>query len=230
MEWVLFMEVWKKGTGDMKVLVTGFDPFAGEAVNPSMEVLKGLADQIDGAQIERLELPTVFGQSAQVLAEGMERIQPDLLISLGQAGGRTGLSLERVAINVDDARIPDNAGQQPIDQAIQEGGPAAYFSTLPIKAMVKAIHQVGLPAWVSNSAGTFVCNHLMYQALYLVDQAYPGVRAGFIHVPYLMDQVVDKPCQAAMSLADMVKGLEAAIQGALGQLQGDIQALGGQLH
>lgn len=145
----------------MKILVTGFDPFGGESMNPAIEAVKLLPDTIAGADIVKLEIPTVFHKSAQVVREKMQEIQPDVVLNIGQAGGRTGLTPERVAINQDDARIEDNDGNQPIDAPIQEDGQPAYFSKLPIKAMVEAIHQTGLPASVSNSAGTFVCNHII---------------------------------------------------------------------
>ena len=147
----------------MKVLVTGFEPFGGEKVNPALEAIKGLPAEIHGAEVRWLEVPTVFHKSAQVLEEEMNRYQPDFVLCIGQAGGRSSLTPERVAINQDDARIPDNEGNQPIDLPIRSDGASAYFSSLPIKAMVQAIKKEGLPASVSNTAGTFVCNHLMYQ-------------------------------------------------------------------
>ena len=182
----------------MKILVTGFDPFGGESMNPAIEAVKLLPDTIAGAEIVKLEIPTVFHKSAQVVREKMQEIQPDVVLNIGQAGGRTGLTPERVAINQDDARIEDNDGNQPIDAPIQEDGQPAYFSKLPIKAMVEAIHQAGLPASVSNTAGTFVCNHIMYQTLYLVDKEFPQAKAGFMHIPFMTEQVVDKPTMASM--------------------------------
>lgn len=215
----------------MKILVTGFDPFGGESINPALEAVKKLPSTIDGADVQWLEIPTVFYKSADVLAAKMREYQPDVVLCVGQAGGRTGLTPERVAINQDDARIPDNEGQQPIDCVIREDGAAAYFSSLPIKAMVRAIHQAGLPASVSNTAGTFVCNHLMYQVLYLVDKQFPNVKAGFIHIPFMMEQVVDKPNTAAMNLSDITRGLEAAIQAIVAYAdKKDIQAVGGETH
>lgn len=214
----------------MKILVTGFDPFGGEPVNPALESVKKLPTVIHGAQVKWVEIPTVFHKSAQVLEEQMKSYQPDVVLCIGQAGGRTGLTPERVAINQDDARIPDNEGNQPIDVPIREDGAPAYFSTLPIKAMVKAIQDVGLPASVSNTAGTFVCNHLMYQALYLVDKQFPQVKAGFMHIPFMMEQVVNKPNTAAMSLLDISRGIEAAIGAIVDYHDGDIQAVGGATH
>ena len=150
----------------MKILVTGFDPFGGEKVNPALEAVKLLPKEIHGAEIHWVEIPTVFYKAAEVLETAIVRFQPDAVLCIGQAGGRASLTPERIAINQDDARIPDNQGNQPIDTPIRLDGQAAYFSTLPIKAMVQAIKEEGLPATVSNTAGTFVCNHLMYQALY----------------------------------------------------------------
>ena len=169
----------------MKILVTGFDPFGGEKVNPALEAVKSLPYEINGAELHWAVIPTVFYKSAEVLEAEIVRYQPDVVLCIGQAGGRAGLTPERVAINQDDARIPDNQGNQPIDTPIRLDGEAAYFSTLPIKAMVQAIKEVGLPATVSNTAGTFVCNHLMYQALYLADKKFPNMRAGFMHIPYM---------------------------------------------
>ncbi|KXT77955.1 pyroglutamyl-peptidase I [Streptococcus sp. DD13] len=213
----------------MKILVTAFEPFGGEAINPALEAVKRLPQTIKGAQISWLQVPTVFGESAEILAQAISDQRPDAVLCVGQAGGRMGLSPERVAINLDDARIPDNKGQQPLDQPIQPDGPAAYFSTLPIKAMVQAIKKAGIPASVSNSAGTFVCNHLMYQALYLADQAYPEMRAGFLHIPYLLEQVLEKSQTPAMGLEDIIRGLEAAI-GAIVTYSKDLQIAGGALH
>ncbi|MCW6674764.1 pyroglutamyl-peptidase I [Aerococcaceae bacterium NML130460] len=215
----------------MKILVTGFDPFGGEAINPALEAIKRLPKTIAGAAVEVLEVPTVFHKSAEVVAAKMRSYQPDVVLCIGQAGGRTGLTPERVAINQDDARIPDNEGNQPIDVAIQADGQAAYFTTLPIKAMVEAIHQVGLPASVSNSAGTFVCNHIMYQVLYLVDKEFPQTKAGFMHIPFMMEQVVDKPNQPAMSLTDITRGIEAAITAIVEfHNKDDLAIIGGETH
>ena len=214
----------------MKILVTGFDPFGGEKVNPALEAVKSLPSVIHGAEIRWVEIPTVFYQSAEVLEAEIVRYQPDVVLCIGQAGGRAGLTPERVAINQDDARIPDNQGNQPIDTPIRLDGEAAYFSTLPIKAMVQAIKEVGLPATVSNTAGTFVCNHLMYQALYLADKKFPNVRAGFMHIPYMTEQVINKPNTASMNLVDIVKGIEAAIGAIVDHKDKDLKLVGGTTH
>ena len=214
----------------MKILVTGFDPFGGEKVNPALEVVKSLPSVIHGAEIRWVEIPTVFYKSAEVLETAIVRYQPDAVLCIGQAGGRTSLTPERVAINQDDARIPDNQGNQPIDTPIRLDGQAAYFSTLPIKAMVQAIKEEGLPATVSNTAGTFVCNHLMYQALYLADKKFPHMRAGFMHIPYMTEQVINKPNTASMNLTDIVRGIEAAIGAIVDYKDKDIKLVGGATH
>ena len=203
------------------VLVTGFDAFCGEKTNPSWEICTQLPKSIAGLRIETARVPCEFRRAIEVVAEAIERHRPSLVVCLGQAGGRAHLSVERVAINVDDARVEDNAGSRPIDEPIAASGPPAYFATLPIKAMVEGMRSAGVPAEVSNSAGTYVCNHLMYGVLhYLANRTPPPlgggqgegrVRAGFIHVPFSEVQVIDKPAVAAMSLATMVKGVEAGI-------------------
>ena len=214
----------------MKILVTGFDPFGGDKVNPALEAVKSLPSVIHGAEIRWVEIPTVFYKSAEVLEAEIVLYQPDVVLCIGQAGGRASLTPERVAINQDDARIPDNQGNQPIDTPIRLDGEAAYFSTLPIKAMVQAINEVGLPATVSNTAGTFVCNHLMYQALYLADKKFPNMRAGFMHIPYMTEQVVNKPNTASMCLRDIVRGIEAAIGAVVDYKDKDLKIVGGATH
>ncbi|HFI0255622.1 TPA: pyroglutamyl-peptidase I [Streptococcus suis] len=215
----------------MKIVVTGFDPFDKEVINPALEVVKQLPDRIAGAEIIKLQVPTVFHKSAAVLEDKMRECQPDVVLCIGQAGGRAELTPERVAINQDDARIADNEGQQPIDVPIREDGKTAYFSTLPIKAMVEAIRQAGLPASVSNTAGTFVCNHLMYQALYLAEKEFPRTKAGFLHIPFLPEQVVNKSGVASMSLADMVKGVTVAIAAIVEYAdKEDVKTVGGATH
>ena len=214
----------------MKVLVTGFDPFGGEKLNPALEAIKSLPSEIQGVEVRWLEVPTVFYKSAKILEEEIRIYQPDIVLCIGQAGGRKGLTPERVAINQDDARIQDNEGNQPIDRPIQLDGPPAYFSSLPIKAMVQAIKEEGLPASVSNTAGTFVCNHLMYQVLYLVEKEFPTIKAGFMHIPYMMEQVIDKPNTPAMDLVDIVRGIEAAIRATIEYGDKDLKLVGGETH
>ena len=214
----------------MKILVTGFDPFGGEKVNPALEAVKLLPKEIHGVEVHWAEIPTVFYQSAEILEAEIVRYQPDVVLCVGQAGGRASLTPERVAINQDDARIPDNQGNQPIDEPIRMDGDAAYFSSLPIKAMVKSIKSEGLPATVSNTAGTFVCNHLMYQALYLADKKFPHMRAGFMHIPYMTEQVLNKPNTASMCLTDIVRGIEAAIRAIVDYKDKDLKLVGGTTH
>ena len=169
--------------------------------------------QIGGLLVEAVQLPCVFGQALQALEEALARTAPHLVLALGQAGGRVDLSLERVAINVDDARIADNAGAQPIDQAVQPDGPAAYFSTLPIKAMVAAMRAAGLPASVSQSAGTFVCNHVFYGLMHRL-RSRPEVRGGFMHLPLLPEQAARQNGTASLPLATMVEGVRVALEAA----------------
>lgn len=215
----------------MKILITGFDPFGGEAINPALEAVKLLPDTIGGAQIIKAEIPTVFGKSAVIVAEKIDAHQPDVVLNIGQAGGRFAISPERVAINIDDARIPDNEGNQPVDEVIQGQGQPAYFTQLPIKAMVEAMKAAGIPAAVSNTAGTFVCNHIMYQVQYMIDTQYPAIKGGFIHVPFIPQQVVDKAGQPAMSLADIATGLEAAVSAIVEfSDKDDLKAIGGAIH
>ena len=192
----------------MKIIVTGFDPFGGEKINPSIECVKALPE-IEGVDLFRVELPTVFKESAKRLNEAINEVKPDAVLSVGQAGGRPGITMERIAINVDDARIPDNISQQPIDETIQTEGAAAYFSTLPIKRIVKAIRKEGIPVEVSNSAGTFVCNHIMYQALFAATKADKPFKAGFMHIPFIPEQTTDKP---SLPLEESTKALQIAIE------------------
>ena len=213
----------------MKILITGFDPFGGEPVNPALEAVKLMKDEIAGAKIIKLEIPTVFRKSVEKIHEMMKAEQPDVVLSIGQAGGRFGVTPERVAINVDDARIKDNEGNQPVDTPIFTDGEAAYFSNLPVKAMVEAIKNKGLPSTLSNSAGTFVCNHVMYGVLYYIHKEFPNVRGGFIHVPFITDQVVTKPNVASMALADITEALESAVE-AIVKNQKYIHAIGGEIH
>ena len=193
-----------------KLLLTAFTPFDGEKINPALEAVKLVKDRIGNLLIVKLEVPTVFGKSIDTVREAIEREKPDFVLSIGQAGGRAEITPERVAINLDDARIPDNEGNQPIDETIFPDGENAYFSTLPVKAMVEAIRKEGLPSSLSNSAGTYVCNHLMYGILYYLDKR-PSMKAGFIHVPYIPEQTKNKKEMPALELSEIVRGLEAAI-------------------
>ncbi|MCL2520707.1 MAG: pyroglutamyl-peptidase I [Spirochaetaceae bacterium] len=221
----------KKESTLQKVLVTGFTPFGGEAINPSYEAVKLLKDKTESYQLIKLELPVVFGQSVNLLEEAMRLHRPAVVLCVGQAGGRFAITPERVAINLDDAGIADNAGNQPISQPIMATGAAAYFATVPIKVMVQAIKEVGLPAAVSNSAGTFVCNHLMYGLLHKLATMpeFKGMRGGFIHVPYITEQVVDKMNMPSLSLEQIAVGLEAAISACIINEEA-ITAVGGTTH
>ena len=229
--------------GEPVVLVTGFEPFNGERLNPSWEVCDRLSRSIGGMRLETCRVPCEFRRAIEVVAAAIERHRPAMVVSLGQAGGRAHLSVERVAINVDDARANDNAGSAPIDEAIAPDGPPAYFATLPIKAMVAAMRAAGVPAEVSNTAGTYVCNHLMYGVLHFIAQGAASragargvergvgeghVRAGFIHLPYAEEQVLDKPAIAGMAIATMARGVEAAIAAAA-QCRSDLEVGGGAL-
>ena len=212
----------------MKILLTAFSPFGGEKINPSLEAVKLVKDKILETDIIKLEVPTVFGKSIKIVADSIEKEKPDYVLCIGQAGGRYGITPERVAINIDDARIPDNEGNQPIDRPIFADGEPAYFSNLPVKAMVEEIRKEGLPASLSNSAGTYVCNHLMYGVLYTLSKKYKGVKGGFIHVPFIPEQTVDKPDKPSMSLPDIVRGLEAAIR-AISRNKEDVKSMEGSV-
>ncbi len=215
----------------MKILVTGFDPFGDDIINPAIEAVKKLPDEINGAEIIKLEIPTVFGKSAEVVREAMKKHKPDYVLNIGQAGGRFEMTPERVAINVDDARIPDNEKKQPVDEVIKEDGEPAYFSSLPIKAMVEYMKKENIPASVSNSAGTFVCNHIMYQTLYLTQTEFEGTKAGFMHIPFLPEQVTNRPNTPSMSLETIVKAITASIK-AIVDYDGkeDLEAIGGKIQ
>jgi len=200
------------------ILLTGFEPFDGAVVNPSWLLAQALhGRQIAGHRVVAAQLPTAFGASAVLLARLLRAQRPALVLCLGLAGGRQALSLERIAINVDDARIPDNRGAQPVDSAVVPTGPAAYFSRLPIKAMLLAIRETGVPAEVSNSAGTFVCNHVFYALLHLLatGRGLRRVRGGFMHLPWLPEQALTHHSAPGMALPDMVLGLRAALRAAL---------------
>ena len=196
----------------MKILVTAFDAFNKEPINPSLMMLEALPDELFGHEIVKQILPTVFGESATLVLQCLAEVEPDMVLCLGQAGGRAAICLERVAINVNDALIADNAGNQPVDEPIVVGGPAAYFSTLPNKAIVADLRQADIPAQISNTAGTYVCNQVLYAVLHYLSENDLPARATFMHMPYLPSQVLDKPGVASMSLDDMNRALEIAIR------------------
>lgn len=214
---------------DATILLTGFEPFGGETINPSWEVAQALdGASIAGARVAARCLPCCFGNAVALLRRQIAEARPGWVLALGQAGGRSDFSIERVAINVDDARIPDNAGALPIDQPVAADGPAAYFATLPIKAMVAGLRAAGYPASVSQSAGTFVCNHVFYALMHaLRDQ--PAVRAGFMHLPLLPEQAARLPGAPSMPLALMVDGVREALQVAVAHRGRDASLAEGQI-
>ena len=187
-----------------KLLITGFDPFGGETINPSWEAVKLLPEQIGNFVLCKLQVPTIFGLAAEKALEKAAGFQPDMILCIGQAGGRSAITPERIAVNIRDARIPDNAGNQPRGLLVAEDGPAAYFTTVPVNEMVSAISAVGVPSVASNSAGAFVCNDTLYALLH--HYAGTATKVGFIHVPYLPEQGSPN-----LPLTDIVRALEAAI-------------------
>jgi len=211
------------------VLLTGFEPFNKEPINPAWETVRAL-DGWSGAgfTVVARQLPCVFGAAIDTMRAAIDELKPSLVIAIGQAGGRVDLSVERIAINIDDAPIEDNRQQQLVDQPIVAGGPAAYFSTLPIKAIVQALRAAGLPASVSQTAGTFVCNHIFYGLMHAL-AAHDDVKAGFIHIPYLPEQAARHPGAASMSLAQMVEGIRIAVRTSLA-ISADISASAGATH
>ena len=188
-----------------KLLITGFDPFGGAQVNPAWEAVRLLPDEIGDFEVNKLEIPTVFELATRLVIERAEILCPDVILCIGQAGGRSSVTPERIGVNIRDARIPDNHGNQPSGERIIEDGPAAYFATVPVKKMAEAICTQNLPATVSNSAGAFVCNDVLYGVLHHC--AGTSIQVGFIHVPYLPNQG-----SPSMELSDIVLALEAAIE------------------
>ena len=215
------------------VLLTGFEPFNKATVNPAWEAVRALDGWSgEGFRVEARQLPCVFVDANEALAAMVDELHPDIVIAVGQAGGRAEISVERVAINVDDASILDNAGRQPVDRPIVEDGPAAYFSTLPIKAMVAAMRAKGLAAGVSQTAGTFVCNHVFYGLMHMTreDAAGRTVKAGFIHVPFLPEQAEERPDDPpAMALDAITLGIMTAVETAV-HVERDVAHAGGATH
>ena len=198
----------------MKVLVTGFEPFGGEEINPSWEAVSGLPDEIGGAEIVKHQLPVTFNGVRRILPRLIVGERPEVVILTGQAGGRPNITVERVAINVMDSKTPDNEGFAPEDEPVFEDAPAAYFATLPIKAIVRALRGAKIPAEVSNTAGTYVCNAAMFTALHTIAVAGMGTRAGFIHVPFSHEQALEKP-RPSMAVETIRKAIEVAIETSL---------------
>ena len=212
------------------VLVTGFEPFAGESVNPSAEIARSLdGESIAGHRLVGAILPVSFADAPITLADLLERFRPALVIALGQAGGRREISLERIAVNLIDARIADNAGLQPIDQAVLEDGPGAYFTSLPVKAMCAAMRALDVPAALSLSAGSFVCNQVFYWLAHLLATEHTGLRGGFIHVPWLPGQLAAHPGEPCLPLSTLLRGIRAAIGCALTTTR-DLEVAGGNTH
>lgn len=205
----------------MKILVTGFEPFNGGTINPSEQIVHHLAAP-EGVTLIKKILPVEFKKSTVQLEELFREHQPDVVLSIGQAGGRAEISVERVAVNIDSVKssngsklLPDNAGNIPVDEPIEVEGASAYFATLPLWQIVEAIQEKGIPAGISNTAGTYVCNHVMYVSLYQAAVQYPHMKAGFIHVPFLPEQIAhreDKERLADMPLEDMVTALQTALE------------------
>ena len=211
----------------MNILVTGFDPFDNETINPAYEAVKQLPQMIGNFNIIKLEIPTVFHQSLKVLEEAIDKYKPRLVMCIGQAGGSDHIAIERIAINCDDARIPDNKGNQPIDETIIIGADTAYITELPIKSITENINKEGISAKVSNSAGTFVCNHLYFGLLHYICEK-DDIKGGFIHVPYIPEQVLGKDLPS-MKLEDITKAIEIAIMTSL-ESNGDIKISGGTIY
>lgn len=193
----------------MKILVTGFEPFGNETYNPSMEVLKNLPEKIKEADIVKAVLPVVKDESLEKMKQIIETEMPDAILSLGVAGGRNAVTPERTAVNINDFRIPDNGGFQPEDEPIFKDGPDAYFSTLPYRSMIEAIKEKGIPVSLSESAGTFVCNHVFYGTRYYCQRNHPHVLSGFMHIPYAKEQgIKDRP---SLPLSDITEAVVAAL-------------------
>lgn len=197
----------------MKILVTGFEPFGGEDINPSWEAVQRLQAP-EGTELIRLRLPVVFREAGEQLAAALARVQPDLTLCIGQAAGRAAITPERLGVNLMDAASPDNAGFQPREEPVIPGAPAAYFARLPVKELAQAIRDAGVPAQVSNSAGLFVCNALLCRLLHEIETHYPQMRGGFVHVPCLPEQAERLGKGAALpslTLPEIVRGLQAAL-------------------
>ncbi|MED3387084.1 pyroglutamyl-peptidase I [Bacillus subtilis] len=212
-----------------KVLITAFDPFDKETVNPSWEAAKRLNGfETEEAIITPEQIPTVFRSALDTLRQAIQKHQPDIVICVGQAGGRMQITPERVAINLADARIPDNEGHQPIDEEISPDGPAAYWTGLPVKRMTAKMKEHGIPAAVSYTAGTFVCNYLFYGLMDHISRTSPHIRGGFIHIPYIPEQTIDKTAPS-LSLDMIVRALRIAAVTAA-QYDEDVKSPDGTLH
>jgi pyroglutamyl-peptidase len=194
------------------ILITGFTPFGGESINPSYECLKKIENSVSGFNIIKKEIETSFSNSHQQLLSYLDEYKPDAVILVGQAGGAKNIRVERVAINIQDARIKDNLGQMPIDQPVLKIAPNAYFSTLPVRKIVENLMDEGIPSTLSYSAGTFVCNHLMFHLLHYLNEYKISIPAGFIHVPYVFSQITDKQDEYATDLDILAKAIHVIIK------------------
>ena len=203
----------------MKVLISGFDPFSKEKINPSWEAVKRIDLKRPDVEIDKIQIPTVFNKSIEIIEKKMLEKDYDIVIGVGQAGGRTKVSLERIAINIDDARIEDNEGNSPVDRTIDKNGKNAYFSSLPLKEILEELKRNKIPGEISNTAGTFVCNHLMYGILNTIDKYSLKAIGGFIHLPYLPSQVVDKGNIGSLPIDMDIEALEIGIDVSLKYLK-----------
>ena len=200
----------------MKILLTGFEPFGGESINPAFEILKLLPDNIGEAVLVKREIPVSFRESLIALDKIIEEEKPDVVLSLGQSGGAFGLRVEKIGLNLKESESADNDGYRPSNEKIHEDGEIAYYASLPVKAMVKRIRGGDVPAFVSYSAGTYVCNNVLYGLLYLNDTKYNGkMRCGFIHVPYFSSQIMGRKNTFYMAPEEMKRGIELAVNAIL---------------
>lgn len=214
----------------MKILVTGFEPFGGETINPAFDAVAKIPSEVAGAEIVKVTLPVVYKECADVLRPAILEHKPDAVLCVGQAGGRFDISVEKVAINLGEARIPDNAGNSPSDEKLVEDGKNAYFASIPVKAIVKNIQDKGIPAHISYTAGTFVCNDIMYRLLHMIETEFQNIRGGFIHVPFDTVQVVNKPATTpSMPTNTISEALVAALEAIVNNKE-DISAKGGETH
>jgi len=198
-----------------RVLVTAFEPFGGETVNPSQQAVCLLAElpQAPGIELRTVVLPVEFGRAVELLQTTIGAYGPDVVICVGEAGGRAGVTIERFAVNLDDAAIPDNAGHQPIEEPAVVGGPVAYAATLSVAALVEALLSAGIPAAKSSTAGTYVCNHVFYALMHLIATEQPQLRGGFVHVPYLHEQVLGRPdSPPSLALASITEALRLVVE------------------
>ena len=213
-----------------KVLITGFDPFGGEKINPAYEAVKLLPDEIGGAKIIKKEIPTVFQKGPEAVYEAIQENQPNFVLCIGQAGGRSQVTPEWVGINFRNARIADNEGNQPLQTSVVENGPEAYFTMLPVFRMVEKMKKNGIPASVSYTAGTYVCNDVMYSVLHYCHTEFKDVKSGFMHVPFATEQTVNQPAGTpGMNLKDIAKAIELSVEAML-ESDTDIKVVSGETH